>query len=147
MVHLGSRGALLIDDYSDRKGYKGIIRTPIDSVNKLALRLAGTKFQMNTHAIGDKANRIVLNAYRDALFDFRDPRWRIEHAQVIAKEDFELFKLKLFLLFNLLMQLVICIGLMIELVQIIELNMHMHIKNFLDKSKLLPLEQTFLLKI
>ena len=92
---LGSRGALLIDDYSDRKGYKGIIRTPIDSVNNLAFRLAGTKFQMNTHAIGDKANRIVLNAYRDALFDFRDPRWRIEHAQVIAKEDFELFNSKI----------------------------------------------------
>ena len=92
---LGSRGALLIDDYSDRKGYKGIIRTPIDSVNNLAFRLAGTKFQMNTHAIGDKANRIVLNAYRDALFDFRDPRWRIEHAQVIAKEDFDLFNIKI----------------------------------------------------
>ena len=92
---LGSRGALLIDDYSDRKGFKGIIRTPIDSVNNLAFRLAGTKFQMNTHAIGDKANRIVLNAYRDALFDFRDPRWRIEHAQVIAKEDFELFNSKI----------------------------------------------------
>ena len=92
---LGSRGALLIDDYSDRKGFKGIIRTPIDSINKLALRLSGTKFQMNTHAIGDKANRIVLNAYKDALFDFRDPRWRIEHAQVIAKEDFELFNPKI----------------------------------------------------
>ena len=92
---LGSRGALLIDDYSDRKGFKGIIRTPIDSINKLALRLSGTKFQMNTHAIGDKANRIVLNAYRNALFDFRDPRWRIEHAQVIAKEDFELFNPKI----------------------------------------------------
>ena len=92
---LGSRGALLIEDYSDRKGFKGIIRTPIDSVNKLALRLSGSKFQMNTHAIGDKANRIVLNAYRDALFDFRDPRWRIEHAQVIAKEDFELFNPKI----------------------------------------------------
>ena len=92
---LGSRGALLIDDYSDRKGYKGIIRTPIDSVNNLAFRLAGTKFQMNTHAIGDKANRIVLNAYGDALFDFRDPRWRIEHAQVIAEEDFDLFNRKI----------------------------------------------------
>jgi predicted amidohydrolase YtcJ len=92
---LGSRGALLIDDYSDRTGFKGIIRTPIDSVNKLALRLSGTKFQMNTHAIGDKANRIVLNAYRDALFDFRDPRWRIEHAQVIAEEDIELFNPKI----------------------------------------------------
>ena len=92
---LGSRGALLIDDYSDRKGYKGIIRTPIDSVNNLAFRLAGTKFQMNTHAIGDKANRIVLDAYGDALFDYRDPRWRIEHAQVIAEEDFDLFNRKI----------------------------------------------------
>ena len=92
---LGSRGALLINDYSDRKGFRGIIRTPVDSINNLAFRLAGTKFQMNTHAIGDKANRIVLNAYRNALFDYRDPRWRIEHAQVIAKEDFDLFNPKI----------------------------------------------------
>jgi len=92
---LGSRGALLIDDYSDRKGFKGIIRTPIDSVNNLAFRLAGTKFQMNTHAIGDRANRIVLDAYGEALFDYRDPRWRIEHAQVIAEEDFDLFNRKI----------------------------------------------------
>ena len=92
---LGSRGALLIDDYSDKNGYKGIIRTPIDSIANLAFRLAGTNFQMNTHAIGDRANRIVLNAYRDALFDFRDPRWRSEHAQVIAKEDIDLFNYKI----------------------------------------------------
>ena len=92
---LGSRGALLINDYSDRKGFRGIIRTPVDSINNLAFRLAGTKFQMNTHAIGDKANRIVLNAYRNALFDYKDPRWRIEHAQVIAKEDFDLFNPKI----------------------------------------------------
>ena len=92
---LGSRGASMIDEYSDRRGYFGIIRTPIDSINKLAFKLAGTKFQMNTHAIGDKANRIVLNAYRDALFDFKDPRWRIEHAQVIAEEDFKLFNPKI----------------------------------------------------
>ena len=92
---LGSRGASLINEYSDRKGYFGIIRTPIDSINALAFKLAGTKFQMNTHAIGDNANRFVLNAYRQALFNFRDPRWRIEHAQVIAKEDIELFNPKI----------------------------------------------------
>ena len=45
------RGASMIDEYSDRKGYFGIIRTPIDSINKLAFKLAGTKFQMNTHAM------------------------------------------------------------------------------------------------
>ena len=92
---LGSRGALMIDSYSDRRGYNGIIRTPIDSVQNLAFKLAGTKFQMNTHAIGDEANRIVLNAYRNALFDYRDPRWRVEHAQVINEEDFDLFNSKI----------------------------------------------------
>jgi predicted amidohydrolase YtcJ len=50
---LGSRGASMIDEYSDRRGYFGIIRTPIDSINSLAFKLAGTKFQMNTHAIGE----------------------------------------------------------------------------------------------
>ena len=92
---LGSRGASMIDEYSDRRGYYGIIRTPIDSINNLAFKLAGTKFQMNTHAIGDNANRIVLTAYRDALFNYRDPRWRIEHAQVINENDIDLFNQKI----------------------------------------------------
>jgi predicted amidohydrolase YtcJ len=92
---LGSRGASMIDEYSDRRGYFGIIRTPIDSINNLAFKLAGTKFQMNTHAIGDNANRIVLNAYRDALFNYRDPRWRVEHAQVINENDIDFFNQKI----------------------------------------------------
>ena len=92
---LGSRGALMINDYSDRKGFKGIIRTPIDSIQNLAFKLAGTGFQMNTHAIGDDANRIVIKSYRDALFDYRDPRWRIEHAQVVSEDDFEFFNSKI----------------------------------------------------
>ena len=50
---------------------------------------------MNTHAIGDNANRFVLNAYRDALFNYRDPRWRIEHAQVVSEEDIQLFNQKI----------------------------------------------------
>ncbi len=92
---LGSRGASMINEYSDKKGYFGIIRTPIDSIKSLAFKLAGTKFQMNTHAIGDNANRFVLNAYRDALFNYRDPRWRIEHAQVVSEEDIQLFNQKI----------------------------------------------------
>ncbi|MDA9160537.1 amidohydrolase [Flavobacteriaceae bacterium] len=92
---LGSRGASMIDEYSDRRGYFGIIRTPIDSINNLAFKLAGTKFQMNTHAIGDNANRIVLNAYREALFNYRDPRWRVEHAQVINENDIDFFNQKI----------------------------------------------------
>ena len=92
---LGSRGASMINDYSDRKGYYGIIRTPIDSIKSLAFKLAGTKFQMNTHAIGDNANRFVLEAYGDALFNFRDPRWRIEHAQIVNEDDIKLFNQKI----------------------------------------------------
>ena len=92
---LGSRGASMIKEYSDKKGYFGIIRTPIDSIKSLAFKIAGTKFQMNTHAIGDNANRFVLNAYRDALFNYRDPRWRIEHAQVVNEEDIQLFNQKI----------------------------------------------------
>ena len=92
---LGSRGASMINDYSDRKGYNGIIRTPIDSIKSLAFKLAGTKFQMNTHAIGDNANRFVLEAYGDALFNYRDPRWRIEHAQIVNEDDIKLFNQKI----------------------------------------------------
>ena len=92
---LGSRGASMIDEYSDRRGYFGIIRTSIDSIKNLAFKLAGTKFQMNTHAIGDNANRVVLNAYRDALFNYRDPRWRVEHAQVINEKDIDFFNQKI----------------------------------------------------
>ena len=92
---LGSRGASMINDYSDRKGYYGIIRTPIDSIKSLAFKLAGSKFQMNTHAIGDYANRFVLEAYGDALFNYTDPRWRIEHAQIVNKDDIDLFNPKI----------------------------------------------------
>ena len=92
---LGSRGASLIRPYSDRRNHYGLMRTSIDSIRLLAFKLAGTKFQMNTHAIGDNANRVVLNAYKDALYDYRDPRWRIEHAQVIHPDDYELFNPKI----------------------------------------------------
>ncbi len=92
---LGSRGASLINSYSDRRNHFGLMRTSIDSIQRLALKLAGTKLQMNTHAIGDNANRIVLNAYKDALYNYRDPRWRIEHAQVIHPDDYDLFNPKI----------------------------------------------------
>ena len=92
---LGSRGASMIDEYSDRKGYYGLMITPADSIKSLAFKLAGTGFQLNTHAIGDNANRVVLNAYRDALYNYRDPRWRVEHAQILKEEDIELFNQKI----------------------------------------------------
>jgi hypothetical protein len=88
---LGSRGAALKEPYADEPGNRGLMildRGRIESVARVALR-AG--FQVNTHAIGDRANREVLDAYAAALGGARDRRFRIEHAQVVAPEDFELF--------------------------------------------------------
>ena len=92
---LGSRGAALIEDYSDQKGYKSNLLIPRDSLIRLANLLSENDFQMNTHAIGDAANRAVLGVYNQVLVTKEDPRWRIEHAQVIAAEDFPMFNTKI----------------------------------------------------
>lgn len=92
---LGSRGAALIKDYSDQKGYKSSLLISKDSLMRLANLLAEKSFQMNTHAIGDAANRAVLEVYNRVLATKDDPRWRIEHAQVIATEDFPRFNNKI----------------------------------------------------
>ena len=92
---LGSRGAALKNPYSDLKSHKGIFITSKDSIEKLAYKLAATPFQMNTHAIGDDANKVVLDAYKKALVFSEDPRWRIEHAQIIDTVDIKLFNRKI----------------------------------------------------
>jgi hypothetical protein len=92
---LGSRGAALKESYSDLKSHKGVFITPKDSLEKLAYRLATTPFQMNTHAIGDAANKSVLEAYNKALVFSADPRWRVEHAQIIDTADIKLFNRKI----------------------------------------------------
>ena len=92
---LGSRGAALKKPYSDRKGHNGAFLTPIDSIESLAYRLAQTDFQMNTHAIGDASISKVLNAYKKALVFKEDPRWRIEHVQIIDTSDISLFNKKI----------------------------------------------------
>ena len=88
---LGSRGAALKNDYSDDKGNRGSFVTAVDEIEKLAFVLAKKRFQMNTHAIGDAANHEVLKAYKKALTIDPDPRWRIEHAQVVSRKDREAF--------------------------------------------------------
>ena len=88
---LGSRGAALREPYADREGHYGAMVTPVDSIYELAQKIAETDFQMNTHAIGDSANTVVLKAYAEALSDKTDARWRVEHAQVISPEDFDYF--------------------------------------------------------
>ena len=92
---LGSRGAALKSDYSDLKNHRGSFITSKDSLENLAYKLASTSFQMNTHAIGDDANKVVLEAYNKALVFSEDPRWRIEHAQIIDTSDIKLFNRKI----------------------------------------------------
>lgn len=92
---LGSRGAALKEPYSDLEAHKGAFLTSKDSLESLAYKLAATPFQMNTHAIGDAANQMVLSAYKKALVFSDDPRWRVEHAQIIDTSDITLFNRKI----------------------------------------------------
>ncbi len=89
---LGSRGATLKAPYSDKEGHFGAMVTPVGKIEALAERIATTEYQMNTHAIGDSANIVVLRAYKKALKNKQDRRWKVEHAQVISGTDFDYFK-------------------------------------------------------
>ncbi|MFD0860678.1 amidohydrolase [Sungkyunkwania multivorans] len=89
---LGSRGAALKDEYSDKSGHFGAMVTPVQDIYALAKRIAATDYQMNTHAIGDSANVVVLKAYQEALKGKSDRRWKVEHAQVVDIADFDYFK-------------------------------------------------------
>ena len=89
---LGSRGAALKKPYSDRHGHYGAMVTDPLTLKTIAKRIAESDFQMNTHAIGDSANAYLSKAYTEALSGTSDRRWRMEHAQVISPEDFELYK-------------------------------------------------------
>lgn len=89
---LGSRGAALKDQYSDKKGHFGALVNSYENLQKLALRIANSKYQMNTHAIGDSANYVMLKTYNNVLKNKGDRRWRIEHAQIVDLKDFHHFK-------------------------------------------------------
>ena len=88
---LGSRGACLVRPYADKPKETGFLLSTEKEYRALARELAASKFQMNTHAIGDSANRIILNIYGEALRGQRDRRWRIEHAQVVTPADMPKF--------------------------------------------------------
>jgi len=88
---LGSRGACLLHNYEDRKDWTGFLLANISHYDSLASVLSATNFQMCTHAIGDSANRQILNIYNKYLQKGNDKRWRIEHAQVVNPTDFNLF--------------------------------------------------------
>lgn len=88
---LGSRGACLLEPYADRQNWYGFLLNSKNHYDSMANVLAATNFQMCTHAIGDSANREILNIYNRALKGKNDKRWRIEHAQVVNQNDFNLF--------------------------------------------------------
>ncbi len=86
---LGSRGAALLADYSDAPGNRGLDVTAPEETERLAEKALRGGFQVWMHAIGDRANRVTLDAYEKALAAVRpvDPRPRIEHAQILALRD------------------------------------------------------------
>ncbi len=86
---LGSRGALLLNDYADQHGHHGLAVTSAEHLREVTRRGARAGFQLCTHAIGDGANRLVLDIYQEVLAEVpgRDRRWRVEHAQILAPQD------------------------------------------------------------
>jgi hypothetical protein len=91
---LGSRGALLLEPYSDEPGTRGLATVDWERFDALLVAAHKRGFQVNTHAIGDAANRRVLEAYERVLGTSAGAaaRWRIEHAQVLAPSDVPRFK-------------------------------------------------------
>jgi predicted amidohydrolase YtcJ len=91
---LGSRGAALIEDYSDKKGHKGLLMLPKKRLDYLNQFLSQHGFQLNVHAIGDQANNTVLDSFEDQLTaeQRNNLRPRIEHAQVVQLSDIPRFK-------------------------------------------------------
>ncbi|NVK27906.1 MAG: amidohydrolase [Flavobacteriia bacterium] len=96
---LGSRGACLRQPYHDEPHYYGLMLSSEEHFRESAKKLADAGFQMNTHAIGDSANHLLLQIYWDTFNEYnegreeekKDFRWRIEHAQVVSERDFEKF--------------------------------------------------------
>jgi predicted amidohydrolase YtcJ len=90
---LGSRGAALLEPYSDDPHHAGLVLTSPERVREVAARALRAGFQLNTHAIGDRANRFVLDAYEEALREVpsADHRFRVEHAQILHPHDIPRF--------------------------------------------------------
>lgn len=88
---LGSRGACLLHPYHDNKNWHGFLLSSAEHFNWVAQQLINSPFQLCTHAIGDSANRQLLNTYAKVLKGKNNRRWRIEHAQVVEENDFHFF--------------------------------------------------------
>ena len=87
---LGSRGAALLEPYSDAEGL-GLQLTPQDKGLALMKRARAVDAQVAMHAIGDRGNRMTLDWFEESLFGDTTARWRIEHAQIVADTDLPRF--------------------------------------------------------
>jgi predicted amidohydrolase YtcJ len=88
---LGSRGACLLKPYQDQHEHHGLLLTPLAKMEDYVKRISNSPYQLNTHCIGDSANRYVMHLYGKYLGENNNRRWRIEHAQVVNQNDFHLF--------------------------------------------------------
>ncbi len=88
---LGSRGACLLHPYTDKPDWPGFLLSSPAHFDSVANYISQKGWQMCTHAIGDSGNRTMLNIYAKYLKGKNDLRWRIEHAQVVNQNDFDLF--------------------------------------------------------
>ena len=90
---LGSRGAAMIEPYSDDPGNRGLLFADQEEFNKITMETASAGYQTNVHAIGDRANRVILNSFENIREELGNQglRHRIEHAQIVSLEDIPRF--------------------------------------------------------
>ena len=91
---LGSHGAWMLEPYTDLPKTTGLVLEPVEEIQRTAELAMTHGYQLNTHAIGDRANREVLDIYErayEAHPEVEDPRWRIEHAQHLDPADIPRF--------------------------------------------------------
>ncbi len=88
---LGSRGALMLDDYSDDSGNSGLQIADQKYYDEICQLAFDNNYAVATHCIGDSANRLMLNTYGKFLKGKNDRCWRIEHSQIIHPDDFYKF--------------------------------------------------------
>ena len=90
---MGSRGAALLEPYSDDPNNSGLLKSTQEHIREVAERGLKAGFQINSHAIGDRGNRVVLDAYEQALRTVPsvDHRFRVEHAQILHYDDIPRF--------------------------------------------------------
>jgi len=89
---LGSRGACLLQPYTDSPGHYGFLIHSPTELEKIAAEVASMGFQLNTHCIGDSSHRVMLKIYEKQAGTKSDHRWRIEHAQVIDPADYSYYQ-------------------------------------------------------